>query len=126
MCYRKNIVPAVGTGGPSALEGVAPEKRNYWDIALQRLSATSTTEESVKTYLASKKVEVKEVHLFPSKRKNTVTARVRVALKDKENALNPANFSPFILVSSWTNKSKSARKNDAVLRKDAAKQNGPV
>ena len=31
---KKNIVPAVGTGAATSLEGVAPVKRDYWDIAL--------------------------------------------------------------------------------------------
>ena len=121
---KKNIIPAVGTGAATGLEGVAPVKRDYWDIALQRLNANTTSESTVKSHLEDKNIEVKEVHLYPSKRKGSVTARVRVALNDKESALNPSNFGPFIQVSSWTIKSKSAHKHDAKSGKDAKKQNG--
>ena len=121
---RRNIVPAVGTGAATGLEGVPSVKRDHWDIALQRLNASTTTELNVKSHLEERNIEVKEVHLFPSKRKGSVTARVRVALKDKQSALNPSNFGPFIQVSSWTIKSKSARKNDAISGKDAKKTNG--
>ena len=85
-------------------------KRDYWDIALQRLNANTTTEANVKSHLLSKQVEVREVHLYPSKRKGCVTARVRVALKDKALALDSCSFGPFIQVSSWTLKTKSVQK----------------
>ena len=121
---KRNIVPFVGTGAASGLEGVAPVKRDYWDIAIQRLNAKSTSETSIKSHFASKNIEVREIHIYPSSRKGCVTARVRVALKHKELALNPDNFGPFIQVSSWTGRSKSARKNDAITGNDAGKQNG--
>ena len=121
---KRKIVPVTGSGAASGLEGVAPQKRDYWDVALQRLNADKTTESSIKSYLESKQIEVREVHIYPSTKKGSVTARVRVALKDKEQALDPSNFGPYIQVSSWIIKSKSARKTDAVSSDSASRQNG--
>ena len=51
---KKNIIPAVGTGAATGLEGVAPVKCYYWDIAPQRLNANTTTESTVKSHLVDK------------------------------------------------------------------------
>ena len=32
--HKRKIIPVKGTGAPSILEGVAPKKRDFWDIYL--------------------------------------------------------------------------------------------
>ena len=91
----------------------------FWDVVVQRLNANLTSETSIKAHFASKKIEVREINIYPSSRKGCVTARVRFALKHKELALNSDNFGPFIQFSSWTGRSKSARKNEAITGNDA-------
>ena len=108
-----------GSGEASILEGVAKQKRDHWDIAILRLK-TGTSQDLVRTHLLSKAIEVKEVFIIPSKIKGTVSAKVRVALEDKDRALDPANWPPHTCISSWINKSKNARKNDATAQQVAA------
>ena len=111
---RKNrkIVPVTGSGESSVLEGVAKPKRNFWELSLSRLKIGSSSD-CIKAHLHSKNIEVKDVFVFPSKIKGTVSAKVRVALEHKDRALDAANWPPHLRISSWTNKSKTARNNDA-------------
>ena len=104
-----------GSGESSTLEGVAKPKRDFWEIAVSRLKE-GTTEDKVKSHLHGKGIEVKEAFVFPSKIKGTVSAKIRVELAHKGRALDPANWPPHLRISSWINKPKAARKNDAATR----------
>ena len=66
-------------GAPSSLEGVPPKKRDFWEVSVSRL-AGGTTSDKLKFYLQGKRIEVREVLVFPSKIKGTVAAKVRVEL----------------------------------------------
>ena len=89
------------------------------EVAVLRLKEGSTTPDKVKFYLQSKNIEVKEVFVFPSKIKGTVSAKVRVALEHKDRALDPAIWPQHLRISSWINQSKATRKNDAGNRPTA-------
>ena len=78
----------------------------------------------MKTHLHGKGIEVREVFVFPSKIKGTVAAKVRVNLEHKDRALAADTWPPHLRISSWTNKSKAERKNDAVRRDQAAVNSG--
>ena len=108
-----------GTGESSVLEGVPKQKNDWWDVAVLRLKEGSTSPDKVKSYLQSKNIEVKEVFVFPSKIKGTVSAKVRVALEHKDRALDPAIWPQHLRISSWIKQSKSTRKNDAGNRPPA-------
>ena len=75
-----------------------------------------TSEDKLKFHLQSKNIEVRQVFVFPSKIKGTVSAKVRVALEHKERALDASNWPQHIRISSWTNKSKALKKNDAAAQ----------
>ena len=83
------------------------------EVAVLRLKEGSTTPDKVKFYLQSKNIEVKEVFVFPSKIKATVSAKVRVAIEHKDHALDPAIWPHHLRISSWINQSKASRKNVA-------------
>ena len=108
-----------GSGDSSTLEGVAKPKRDWWDIAVLYLKEGSTTEDKIRSHLHSKNIEVKEVFVFPSKIKGTVSAKVRVALAHKDRALDAAIWPQNLRISSWTNQSKASRKNVAGNRPSA-------
>ena len=112
-----------GSGEASVLEGVAKPKRDYWEIGVTRLKE-GTTVESVKTHCQNKGFEAKEVFVFPSKIKGTVTAKIRVSLDHKELALSGTSWPSHIRVSSWTNKSKAFKRNDDAKRDEAVQKNG--
>ena len=97
------------------LEGVAKAKRDFWEIAVSRLKE-GTTEDKIKTHLHGKGIEVKEIFVFPSKIKGTVSAKVRVLLEHKERALDASTWPPHLRISSWMNKSRTVRKNEAPPR----------
>ena len=117
---RKKISPVTGSGEASVLEGVAIEKprKDYWEIGVSRLKA-DCTQDLLKSHLHGKNIEVKEVFVFPSKIKGTVSAKIRVALEHKERALDAASWPPLVRISSWINKPKSAKRNDATRREQA-------
>ena len=120
---KRNIIPVIGTGATSSLEGVAPpKKRDYWEISVSRL-AEGTTSDKLKTYLHGKGIEVRETFVFPSKIKGTVAARVRVVLEQKARALDPSNWPPHIRVQSWIQKRRTEKKNDAAT---TGSQNGGI
>ena len=104
-----------GSGDSTVLEGVAKPKRDFWEIAVSRLKE-GTTADKVKFHLQSKHIEVKEVFVFPSKIKGTISGKVRVALEHKTRALDPSVWPAHVRISSWTNKSKSKRQDDASKR----------
>ena len=108
-----------GSGQSSTLEGVAKVKRNFFDIAVLRLKEGSS-EEKIRSHLRSQGIEVKEVFVFPSKIKGTVSAKVRVAIEHKERALDAASWPENLRISSWINQSKTARKNGSENRQVAA------
>ena len=101
-----------GTGEPSTLEGVAKPVRDFWELSLSRCKE-GTSSDRIKAHLQSKNIEVKDVFVFPSKIKGTISAKVRVALEHKERALDASNWPPHLRISSWTYKSKAAKNNDA-------------
>ena len=107
-----------GTGESSILEGVAKSKRDYWEVAVLRCKL-GTSPEKIKFHLQSKNIEVKEVFVFPSKIKDTVSAKVRVAIEHKDRALDAANWPQHLRISSWTNQSKSTKKNVAGNQRSA-------
>ena len=107
-----------GSGDSSVLEGVAKTKRDFWELSLSRIKE-GTSSDRIRTHLHSKGIEVKEVFVFRSKIKGTASAKVRVALEHKERALDPSNWPPHLRISSWTNKAKTARKNDATSQPPA-------
>ena len=109
---KKKIKPVTGTGEASILVGVEKPKRDFWEIAVSRLKE-GTTEDQVKTHLHGKGIEVKEIFVFPSKIKGTVSAKVRVVLAHKDRALDETNWPPHLRISSWTNKPRILRKNGA-------------
>ena len=88
-------------------------------MCCSRLKEDGTSIDKVKSYLQGKGIEVKEVFLIPSKFKGTVSAKVRVALEHKDRALDANTWPPHVRISSWINKSKAARKDDAVQRRQA-------
>ena len=112
---NKKITPVTGSGEASVLEGVAKKKRDFWEIAVSRLKE-GTTEDKVKTHLHGKGIEVTEIFVFPSKIKGTVAAKVRVPLEQKKRALDAGNWHPHLRISSWINKPKAIRKNEAPKR----------
>ena len=120
---KRKIVPVTGSGEPSVLEGVAKPKRDFWEIAVSRLRE-GTTEDKVKTHLERQGITVREAFVFPSKIKGTVAAKVRVALEHKDRALDAGSWPPHLRISSWTNKSKAARRNDAAVRNQAESRDG--
>ena len=120
---RKNIIPVTGSGEASVLEGVAKPKRDYWEIAVTRLKE-GTTVDSVKTHCQNKGFAAKEVFVFPSKIKGTVTAKIRVSLEHKVLALSGVSWPSHIRVSSWTNKSKASKQNDATKQDEVVQRNG--
>ena len=93
-------------------------RKNYWEIGISRLKI-GTSEETLKFHLQGKNIEVKEVFVFPSKIKGTVSAKIRVALEHKERALDAAAWPASVRISSWINKPKSAKRNDATTRGQA-------
>ena len=116
---KKKIVPVTGSGGNSTLEGVPKTKKDYWEVCCSRLKEEGTSIEKIKSHLQGQGIEVKEVFVIPSKFKGTVSAKVRVALEHKERALDANTWPNHVRISSWINKSKSARKDDAVRRQQA-------
>ena len=114
---RKNIVPVTGSGQSSTIEGVAKPQRNFWELAILRLSP-DCSEDKIRVHLHSKGIEVKEAYVFPSKIKGTVSAKVRVAIEHKDRALDAATWPPHLRISSWTNQSKATRKSAAENRQN--------
>ena len=112
---KKKIIPVTGSGESSVLEGVAKTKKDYWEIGISRLKL-GTSSDLVKAHLQGKNIEVKEVFVFPSKIKGTVSAKVRVALEHRARALDATVWPEHVRVSSWTNKSKEQRQDDARKR----------
>ena len=111
---KKKIVPVTGSAESLTLEGVPKPKRDYWEVCASRLKEEGTTSEKAKSHLQGKGIEVKEVFIIPSKFKGTVSAKMRVALEHKEWALDATTWPPHVPISSWINKSKSARKDDVI------------
>ena len=109
-------------GESSAIEAVIKPKRDYWEISVSRLK-DNTSSEKVKTHLQSKGIEVKEVFVFPSKNKGTVSAKVRVDIAHKDRALDPANWPPGLRIASWIHKSKKQKHES---NHGAAAKVGPV
>ena len=62
---KKKIVPVIGTSTTSILEGVAPPKRDFWELSVSRLKADATCEK-LKTYLQGKGIEVRDAYVFTS------------------------------------------------------------
>ena len=115
---KKNITPVTGSGESSVLEGVAKSRRDYWELSVSRLRI-GTSIDQLKSHLQGKNIEVKEVFVFASKIKGTVSAKVRVALEHKDRALDASVWPAHVRVSSWTNKSRAAKQNDAAKRPQA-------
>ena len=108
---RKKILPVIGTGASSALEGVAPAKRDFWEISVSRLKE-DTTGDKVKSFLQTHGIEVKDVFVFSSKIKGTVAAKVRVALEHKQRVKESSLWPPHVRVQDWIYRPKSAQKEN--------------
>jgi hypothetical protein len=76
-----------GVGDNSILEGVEPIKRDFWDVSVSRLHE-STTEDQVKSLLTKHDITASEISVFPSKIKGCKSARIRVAIADREKIKN--------------------------------------
>ena len=111
---KKKII-LTGSGESSVLKGVAKTRKNYLEIGISCLKL-GLSSDLVKTHLQGQKIEVKEVFVFPSKIKGTVLAKVRVALEHKARALDATTWPEHVRVSSWTNKYKEQRQDDARKR----------
>jgi hypothetical protein len=106
---NKNIVPVVGKGEISILEGVAPPVKDFWEISVSRLSE-ATTEDKVKTFLQKHGIEVREVYVFPSRIKGTVSSKIRVALDYKQKVKDENIWPPHCRVQVWINRPKYSKK----------------
>ena len=108
---QKKIVPIVGSGAASTIEGVAPLKRDFWELSVSRLKE-DTTADKLRAHLHSHHIEVQDVFVFPSKVKGTIATKVRVDLQHRDQAKNQDIWLENIRVQDWIYKPKSARKEN--------------
>ena len=103
---NKKSVTVIGKENSSALKGVAPVSRNYWDLSVSRL-AESTTDDQVKRHLQNHGIEVKEVFVFASKIRGTKSAKVRVSIEHRDKAKNGELWPLYCRIQDWIYKAKS-------------------
>ena len=106
---RKKITTVIGDSVTSTLEGVAPIKRDFWELSVSRLKE-DVTPEKIKTHLQSHLIEVKDVFVFASKIKGTAAAKVRVDIAHKEKAKAQSVWPLYVRVQDWIYKPKSSKK----------------
>ena len=103
---NKKVIPVIGQSDSQDLKGVAPFKKDHWDISISRLQEDSTSDK-VKTFLQSKGIEVRDAFVFSSKIKGTKSARVRIAIEHKEKCKNAEIWPMHCRVSDWVFKKKN-------------------
>ena len=108
---RKKIVPIVGTCTETSVEGVAPVKRDFWELSVSRLKE-DTTSDKLKTFLQGRGIEVRDAFVFSSKVKGTAAAKVRVALEHRDRAKDASIWPSHIRVQDCIYKPKSAKKEN--------------
>ena len=107
---KKKKTPAVlGKESGGVLEGVAPFVRCHWDIAVNRLKDTVTSD-LVRSHLQSKGIEVKDVWLLTSGIKGTKTAKVRVAREHKDRVKDENLWPIHCKIRDWIYAPKNERK----------------
>ena len=102
-------MPVVGNCAATTLEGVAPIKRDFWEVSVSRLKE-DTSQEKLKTHIQSQGIEVRDVFVFPSKIKGTVSAKVRVDLAHRDRVKEQSIWPNHVRVQDWIYRPKSARK----------------
>ena len=107
---KRKIVPVIGRAeriGDDDLEGVAPVK-NYAELSISRLK-DSVTSDKVKSHLHKHGIEVRDVFILSSKINGTKSAKVRVAVEQKERAKSPDIWPQHCRVADWVNFKKKAK-----------------
>jgi hypothetical protein len=105
---NRKVTSITGKASASALKGVKPVTRDYWDLSVTRL-ALETTADLVKTTLQSHHIEVKDVQIFNSKIKGCKSAKVKVCLEHKDKVKNENVWPEFVRIHDWIYKPKSVR-----------------
>ena len=98
---EKKVVTVVGQKEGGVLEGVPPTTRLFWDISVNRLK-DSLSSDKIKTYLQGHGIEVKEVWLLNSGIKGAKTAKIRVAREHKERVKEAELWPKFSKIRDWT------------------------
>ena len=102
---KRRIVPVIVRAeriGDDDLEGVAPIVKNYAELSISRLK-DSVTSDKVKTHLHKHGIEVRDVFILSSKINGTKSAKVRVAVEQKERAKSPDIWPQHCRVADWVN-----------------------
>ena len=108
---KKRIIPVIGRAeriGDDDLEGVAPNVKNYAELSISRLSV-STTSDKVKSHLHKHGIEVRDVFILSSKINGTKSAKVRVAIEQRDRAKSPDIWPQHCRVADWVNFKKKSR-----------------
>jgi hypothetical protein len=110
---KRKIVTVTGVGDNSILEGVEPIKQDFWDVFVSRLHE-STTEDKVKSLLTKHDITAREISVFPSRIKGCKSAKICIAIANREKIKNENIWPCFVRVQDWVKKPKSARHSSSV------------
>ena len=114
---KKKIVPVIGRAvriGDDDLEGVAPIVKDYTELSISRLRDTVTADK-VKSHLHKHGIEVRDVFILSSKINGTKSAKVRVAIEQKERAKSPDIWPQHCRVADWINFKKKERPANIIV-----------
>ena len=108
---KKKIIPVIGRAvkiGDDDLEGVAPIVKDWAELSVSRLTV-SVTSDKVKSHLHKHGIEVRDVFILSSKINGTKSAKVRVAVEQRERAKSPDIWPQHCRVADWINFKKKSR-----------------
>jgi hypothetical protein len=112
---KKKVTLITGRNESSALKGVKPEEKNYWDLSVTRL-APETTSDQVKEALEAQGIKVHDVSVFDSRIRGCKSAKVRVALEEKDKVKDEANWPTYVRIHDWVYKPRGDRSKPETSR----------